>query len=172
VPEELVALYDPDDAAGREVGSAPRSRVRAENLPHAGTGVLVRDSAQRILVHRRSDSKDLWPGWHDAAFGGIVLAGESPDEAAHRELTEEAGITGAALDRLLVAWYRDEHTHYLAHVYLATWDGPVRFADGEVAQAWWEDEDTLRARLADPEWPFVPDTRYLFDLIVPGGHST
>ena len=31
----------------------------------------------RLLVHRRSDDKDLWPGRWDLAVGGVVAAGES-----------------------------------------------------------------------------------------------
>lgn len=167
--DEFVALYDPDDVVGRVVGRAPRSRVRAENLPHAATAVLVRRPGGEVFVHRRADGKDVWPGQHDCAAGGVVLAGETPEQAAHRELAEELGITGATLEPLLTTWYRDDATHYLAHVWTCTWDGDVRFDDGEVADGWWEHPDRLRARLADPAWPFVPDTRRLLDLVdLPG----
>ncbi len=169
MPEELVALYDPDDVLGRVTGAAPRSRVRAANLPHAATGVLVRRGDGRILVHRRSGAKDLWPGAHDAACGGVVQAGESPRQAAVRELAEEVGVRAAPedLNELVTAWYRDRQTHYLAHVYETVWDGEIRFADDEVAQAWWWTEEQLRDRLADPHWSFVPDTRYLMRMLEP-----
>jgi 8-oxo-dGTP pyrophosphatase MutT (NUDIX family) len=163
--EESVALYDPDDVVGRVVGAATRARVRAENLPHAATAVLVRRSDGRLLVHRRSEAKDLWPGAHDAAGGGVVLAGESPDEAARRELAEEVGIDGTTLRPLLTSWYRDQDAHYLAHVYEAVWDGGITVGNGEVAAAWWQPESELRARLAEPDWPFVPDTRRLLGLL-------
>ncbi len=159
--DEVVALYDP--ATSTPAGSAPRSRVRRENLPHAATAVLVRRPTGEVLMHRRSATKDLWPGLLDCAFGGVLLAGESPEAAARRELAEEAGIADPAvpLEPLLVAWYRDADTWYLAHLYTAEWGGPVRFMDGEVEAAWWEDPDAVRAALADPATPYVPDTRAL-----------
>lgn len=157
--EELVALYDPGDDAGRVVGAAPRSRVRRENLPHAATAVLLYRTDGRLLVHRRADTKDVWPGRHDCAAGGVVQAGEDPDAAAVRELAEELGVRGTPLRPLMRLWYRDDDTHYLAHVYRTVWDSEVVFADGEVAAAWWDTPDRLRERLSDPDWPFVPDTR-------------
>jgi isopentenyldiphosphate isomerase len=161
---EIVALYDPDDDAGRVIGAAPRGRVRAENLPHAATAVLVRRPTGELYVHRRSDAKDVWPGRHDCTAGGILLAGELPDDAARRELAEELGITRVVPDPLLRRWYRDDDTWYLAYVYVVAWDGDVRFTDGEVTAGWWERPDQLYARLADPTWPFVPDARQLLAL--------
>ena len=160
----MVAILDPDDPEGRVVATAPRERMRGENLPHAATAVLVRRSTGEIYVHRRADTKDVWPGRHDCTAGGVLQAGENPDDGAARELAEELGIEGAVLVPLLRRWYRDADTHYFAYAYLTTWDGDVRFADGEVAEGWWEGPAVLFARLRDPSWPFVPDTRDLLDL--------
>ena len=160
----MVAIYDPDDPDGRVVGTAPRDVMHAENLPHGATAVLVRRSTGEIYVHRRADTKDLWPGRHDCAAGGVLQAGEDPDEAATRELAEELGIEGAQLTPLVRRWYRDADTCYFAYAYVTTWDGAVRFTDGEVADGWWEEPSVLYARLQDPSWPFVPDTRDLLDL--------
>ena len=77
--DEIVALYD---ERGRPVGSAPRSRMRAENLRHAATAVVVRDPWGRVHVHRRTDTKDVYPGRYDFAAGGVLLAGEEPLDAA------------------------------------------------------------------------------------------
>lgn len=156
--DEVVALYD---ATGRPSGSAPRWRIRRENLPHAATCVVVRRSTGDVLVHRRSEAKDVYPGLRDCSFGGVVLAGEEPAAAAVRELAEEAGVAGAVLRPLGSTWYHDEHTWYLGFVYRTTWDGNVRFEDGEVAEAWWEAPEAVAAALTDPEAAFVPDTRAL-----------
>ncbi len=179
--EEIVALYDPEDRVGRATGAATRSLVREQNLPHAASGVLVRRSDGRLLVHRRSAGKDLWPSMHDAACGGVVLAGEDPLDAARRELAEEIGVEvearpgaggGPVLRPLLTAWYRDDRTHYLAHLYETVWDGGIHFTDGEVEQAWWWTEEELYEHLADPTWPFVPDSRFLLDLLLPGPRAS
>ncbi|NIZ92710.1 NUDIX hydrolase [Kineococcus rubinsiae] len=159
---ELVDVRDPDDPDGRVVGTATRAEVRARNLAHAATGVLLRDGAGRVFVHRRTDTKDVYPGRHDCFAGGVLAAGETPDEAAVRELAEELGVRDVPLRPVLRRWYRDGDTHYLAHVYEATWDGrELVLQPSEVAAGWWVPEQELRAALADPAWPFVPDTRAL-----------
>ena len=157
--DELVACYDPADADGRTVGTAPRSRIRAENIPHGATAVLVRDPAGRVYVHRRTETKDIYPGCHDCFAGGVVLAGERPDDAAARELAEELGISGVPLEPSFRFWYADGNTHYLAFVYATTWDGPVVHQPEEVAAGGWMPVPELLERLADPGWSFVPDGR-------------
>lgn len=59
-------------------------------------------------------------------------------------------------------WYVDAHVHYLACVFTASWDGPVTHQPEEVAAGSWTDLADLRALLADPDWPFVPDGRAAF----------
>ncbi|UAL29729.1 phosphotransferase [Nocardioides rotundus] len=153
--EEQVQVYD---EYGAPVDVAPRSRVRAENLIHAATGVLVRDPMGRVLVHRRTDTKDVYPGRWDFAAGGVMAAGESPDAAARRELAEEVGVAGVPLTPLGRGFFGDDRTRYWGHSYLAEWDGPVRGQPEEVAElAWWPLE-TLAARLDDPAWSWIPDT--------------
>ncbi len=93
--EEIVALYDEQ---GRECGSASRLRMRAENLRHAATCIVLRDGAGRIFLHRRTMTKDVFPGLCDFAAGGVLGAGEDPYAGAIRELAEELGITGVDLE--------------------------------------------------------------------------
>lgn len=161
--DEMVALVDAD---GRVCGSAPRSVVRRDNLRHSATGVLVRNSAGDIYVHRRTPTKDVFPGWYDFMAGGVITFGEDPYDAAVRELDEELGISGAELVPMPAGDYADEHTSYHAYLYRCVWDGPVRHQPEEVDWGAWMSPDELLGRLGDSGWPFVPDTASLLTGLV------
>ncbi|MFT4108840.1 NUDIX hydrolase [Propionicimonas sp.] len=153
--DELVALYDED---GKACGSAPRSRMRAENLHHAATAVVVRDPLGRIYVHRRTNTKDVYPGRRDFAAGGVIAAGEDPDTAALRELAEELGITGVPLTPLASGSYADDHTSYHGFCYTVTWAGPIYWQPEEVAGGEWVSPESLAAAIAADPDDFMPDT--------------
>jgi aminoglycoside phosphotransferase (APT) family kinase protein len=156
--DEVVALYDD---GGRPHGSAPRSVMRAQNLRHAATGILVRDPYGRIYVHRRTPTKDVYPEYWDFTAGGVLLADEDPLEGARRELAEELGVT-SELEPLTEADYADEHTRYHAFRYVTTWDGEITPQPEEVSYGGWVSIERLIQQLADPEIPFMPDSRALF----------
>ncbi len=149
------------DARGRPAGTAPRSRVRAENLRHGATGVVVRDRMGRIYVHRRTRSKDVYPGLYDFAAGGVITGGEDPAESARREVAEELGVTGATIRGLGVGQYGDDHARYLSFQYEVEYDGPIRHQPEEVAWGAWMTLEELSARLQDQAPDFVPDSRAL-----------
>jgi 8-oxo-dGTP pyrophosphatase MutT (NUDIX family) len=155
--DELIALYD---RAGTPIGSVSRARMRAEGLWHAATAVLVRSGdGERVYLHRRSDDKDVYPGRYDCFAGGVVAAGETPDECARRELAEELGVSGVTPRPMFGFRFEQGAVRYHAFTYEVRWDGPIVHQPSEVVSGEWITLDRLRARLADPDWPFVPDGR-------------
>lgn len=54
--------------------------------------ILVFDNKDRILIQKRSATKDLYPNCWDISVGGHVDFGNSYTETAVRELKEELGI--------------------------------------------------------------------------------
>ena len=159
---ELVTILDDD---GRPCGVATRAEVRRKKLLHGATAILVRRSDGLIYVHRRTATKDIYPGAFDCWAGGVLLDGESPETGAARELAEELGIRGAALRPLLVTRWSDESVQAIYYVYEVTWDGPIVHQPDEVAWGAWWTLETLASRLAAPDFPFVPDGRHLVELL-------
>jgi isopentenyldiphosphate isomerase len=156
---ELVDVVDEHD---RVVDVVPRARMRAERLLHRSVFIAVVHPDGRLLVHQRSPLKDIWPSWWDLAVGGVVGAGETYDDAARRELSEEVGIVGitpAVLDTGTARHYVDDQVALLGRCYQVVHPGPFRFDDGEVVQARFVDRDEL-SRLLDTEL-FLPDSRAL-----------
>jgi isopentenyldiphosphate isomerase len=158
VSDETVALYDDH---GRPCGEAPRSRVRAENLRHAATAVVLRDGRGRVHVHRRTDTKDVYPGRHDFAAGGVVAAGEDPHDAAVRELAEELGVEGVPLQPLREGDYADALTRFRAFCFTAVWDGPVVLQAEEVAWGDWVEPERLVAWIDEDPQAWMPDSLLL-----------
>jgi 8-oxo-dGTP pyrophosphatase MutT (NUDIX family) len=159
--DELVAVYDAD---GGVVGSTTRARMRAEGLWHAATAVLVRSvDGTRVYVHRRTDTKDIYPGLHDCAAGGVIDAGEDPPTAAGRELAEEYGILGAALTPVFTMRIELPPVRMHLFAYETRWDGPVTPQASEIAEGWWMPLAELRERLSGRDWPFVPDGRLVME---------
>jgi 8-oxo-dGTP pyrophosphatase MutT (NUDIX family) len=150
---EPVPLYGED---GRPTGEVvDRARMRRENLRHAATHVVVRDSAGRVYVHRRTETKDVYPGRYDFTAGGVLQAGEDPLRSATREVEEELGVVDARLVPLFEADYADDHTRFHAYCYECRWDGPIRWQPEEVAWGEWVTPTRLREMI--DQLPFMPD---------------
>jgi 8-oxo-dGTP pyrophosphatase MutT (NUDIX family) len=53
--------------------------------------IILRDDEGRYFIHQRRADRDTFPSRWGVGAGGKVESGESPDDAAQRELWEEAG---------------------------------------------------------------------------------
>ena len=73
--------------------------------------------------------------FRSVCFGGVVAAGESWDDAARRELAEEAGLHDLPLEVLGSPFlFDDEDVSLLGRAYLVRTDEPASPVDGEVAE--------------------------------------
>ena len=120
--EELVDVVDEDD---RVVGRATRGEMRRQNLLHRAVYVIVVDGRDRVFVHRRTTTKDVYSGYWDVTIGGVVGAGEDYAVAAAREAAEEIGAAGVTLTPLFALRYADATTRLIGRAYLARHDGPI-----------------------------------------------
>lgn len=156
VPDPGHELVDVVDADDRVIATVPRRTMRVENLRHRAVGIAVFAGDGRLLVHRRAEHKDVWPGRWDVCAGGVVGAGESYADAARRELAEELGIVDAEPQPLAVERYEDDDVRAISHLFRVVHDGPYRFDDGEVVEARLVTVDELRELASTAA--FVPDS--------------
>lgn len=128
--DDLIDVVDVDDTVIRQ---ATRAEMRRDGLRHRAVYIVVRTSDDEVVVHRRADWKDVYPGRWDLCFGGVLDAGEGWERAAARELAEEAGIA-APLREVLRGSYDDERVPVVGRVFEAVHDGPYPCPDGEVVE--------------------------------------
>ncbi|MFC8452193.1 NUDIX hydrolase [Kitasatospora sp. NPDC057223] len=133
-------------------GRTPRRAAR--------TVVLDQDGSVFLL---RSDNREV--GVHWTMPGGGMEDGETPQEAARRELREETGWTDLAPGPLLCTWEHDFTWHGIPvrqheHIFLTRGPrrGPVgdvsavHAEDGIIGWRWWSPADLANER-TDALWP-------------------
>lgn len=127
-PDEVFDLVDRDD---RVIGRVRRGEAHGNPaLVHRSVQVLLFDGAGRVLLQRRSRTKDLYPGVYCASASGHVHSGDDYATTATRELREELGVEVPLrfVERQLIASpYETEMTA----LYLGRCDGPFAFHPGE-----------------------------------------
>ncbi len=123
-PEEIFDLVDERDQVIGRVRRGDAHRDPA--LLHRSVQVLVFGSDDRLLLQRRSQRKDLFPGYYCASASGHVASGESYDATAARETAEELGIT-PPLFGLGTTIVRSPYETEITALFLARHNGPFRF---------------------------------------------
>jgi 16S rRNA (adenine1518-N6/adenine1519-N6)-dimethyltransferase len=81
------------DKNDRILRDASRFEVHGNNLRHRAVHILIFNPAGEVYLQQRSRWKDRHPLRWDSSAAGHVVAAESYDETARRELKEELGIS-------------------------------------------------------------------------------
>lgn len=162
--QERVAVVDPSN---RFACAAPRWRMRRDNLIHRACYILVFNSRGELFVHRRTDTKDVYPGFFDLAAGGVVQAGESYDAAAWRELAEELGITDRPLAALFDFFWEDAQCRVWGRVYRCVYDGPMKLQPEEIVSGRFMPPEIVNREL--PVDRITPDSLEAWRLYLEGG---
>ena len=90
-------LFDVIDSKGNPAGQiVSREKAHAEGIPHRTAHIWIirkKEGKVQILLQKRSQNKDSFPGKFDTSSAGHIQAGDEPLESALRELKEELGIS-------------------------------------------------------------------------------
>jgi len=87
---------------GGIISKATRNEVHNKGLLHREIHVWLYNKRGEIVLQKRSENQETFPGMWDASVGGHVDLGEKPLEAAIRELKEETGLLAGPDDLELI----------------------------------------------------------------------
>ena len=89
-------IFDIIDKEGNPTGrTVTREKAHAEGIPHRTAHIWIirqKEGRTQVLLQKRSQNKDSFPGKFDTSSAGHIQAGDEPMESALRELHEELGI--------------------------------------------------------------------------------
>ncbi|MBC8948246.1 NUDIX hydrolase YfcD [Xenorhabdus sp. TS4] len=128
------------------IAQSSRQQMRAQNLRHRATYVVMHDGMGKILVQHRTETKDFYPGKLDATAGGVVMAGETLLEAARREAEEELGIAGVPFAEHGVFYYEEDTCRIWGGLFSCVSHGPFALQEEEVAAVYWLTPQEITAR--------------------------
>lgn len=110
---------------------------------HRAFSVFLFDGPDWVLLQQRAPGKPLWPGFWANSCCSHPRRGESCDDAAHRRLQDELGVT-TELEQLYTFEYRARYKdlgteHELCAVYVGQYprNAPLRINAEEIASWGW-----------------------------------
>ena len=138
--------------------------IRGEPIPEGiyfiTVEILVRHVDGDYLLMHRDPNKNVFPDYLEATAGGGALKGETPFEAAIRELREETGIVTDSLTPIASMPYH----RMLCHQYLCVTDcskDSVTLQEGETVGYKWVSEKEFIDFVNSGE--MIPTQRERFD---------
>lgn len=107
--DEYIELLDVHGAPSGE--RCLKSVAHKKGYLHATVHVWFYTKRSDILIQKRKTSKDTFPGLWDVSVAGHIPFGESPEEGAIREVSEEIGLKIHKDDLFFFGKFTEKHRH-------------------------------------------------------------
>ncbi len=159
---EYFDLYDKDR---RPLGTVmERGTPVPKNMYRLVVHICVFDGEARMLIQKRADCVENWPGRWDLTAGGSVIAGETSSQAAEREIREEIGLVLDLGNQLpLVTVYFSEGFDDIYAVFCKPDKSRLSLQEEEVCGVQWASEDAICAMIDNGA--FIPYDKNLIHLL-------
>lgn len=155
---ELLVLVDEND---NEIGTISKSEAHdASGVLHRAFSLFIFNEQGELLLQQRSPEKRLWAGYWANSCCSHPRAGEKMDEAVHRRLEQELGMT-AELEFVYKFIYHAEFgeqgsEHELCWVYVGCATSEPHVNVSEIAAWRWVTPAELDAEIAETPERFTP----------------
>ena len=107
--DELVDIVDENGIVSGLV--CLKSEAHRKGYWHPSINVWLFTKDGEILIQKRVDTKDTFPGLWDVSVAGHIGASEQPIASAQREVFEEIGLGIDAGELMKIGTYRNIHRH-------------------------------------------------------------
>src|SRR3989338_2960599 len=154
--DEILSIVNENDGV---IGKAGRKDVLIKKLLHRSVSVVVKNLRGEILVTKRSANVDSFPNMIDARVAGRVKAGETYDETAIRELSEEVRIENPKIKFLFKKLFPEYHA--FRSIYECIYGGKLRLQKEEAAWAKFLPISELKEMMAKKD--FSPSSRAVLE---------
>ena len=129
-PNEQFPIVDED---GNILGAVSRGHAHDGSLIlHPVVHLHVFNSSGDLYLQHRPAWKDIQPDKWDTAVGGHIDLDENVDQALHREVREELGITDFQPESLGHYVFESKRERELVYVHRCIYDGPVKPSKDEL----------------------------------------
>lgn len=149
-----VEWVDIVDENNEVIDQVTRQQMRAQCLRHRATHIVVHDGMGKILVQKRTEIKDFYPGALDATAGGVVQSGETMLESARREAEEELGIADVPFADHGLFNFEQPDCRIWGGLFSCVSHGPFALQEEEVESVSWMTPEEITAQCDS----FTPDS--------------
>jgi len=162
-------LYQIVDARDTVVGAKPRNKIDFEKDYFRSSGLWLTNTKGQVLIAQRVLSKDKDPGKWGPAVGGTLEVGETYESNAHKEASEELGLTGVKLKmgpKMKVIIPR----HCFCQWFIANCDkteNEFTLQTSEVEQVKWIDKDALFEDVRINPEKYLPTMPLVLEALYP-----
>lgn len=157
---EYLEVVDEDN---RIIGIADRQEIHEKGLRHRSVHIFIFNTRGDLYLQKRSPSKDQYPEHWDTSAAGHTDPGESPLEAAQRELMEELGLVVELTEVLKYPACLETGWEFVT-LFTARTDDPIHLNLEEATTGNYFTPDRLTQLLSDPLQKIAPALPLLYAL--------
>ncbi|MFC1653679.1 NUDIX domain-containing protein [Patescibacteria group bacterium] len=123
----------------KELGSISRQEAHSGvKKIHRSVYILLVNDQDQILLQKRSQQKDTYPGFWTVSTSGHVTYGQTYEEAVKKEMEEEIGISPENFTYISNMFYESAQEKEISKIYLAENQGEeVSIDKTEVEETRW-----------------------------------
>ncbi len=148
IMEEYLDIVNEHDEV---IGKDTRKNVHASHRIHRGVHVLVISSDGDILMQKRSEKKNYYPGYYDASVGAHLTSGETYEEAAVRETEEELGFVPKELTFICDYDSFSDRQKEKRRLFVCHFDGPFNIDKEELELVEWFSPERIEQEIKKGE---------------------